>query len=44
MALLPMRLVPPCELHAFHDCSHWAMVKRRADFESVALAFLLRNS
>jgi len=42
MALLPMRLIPRCELHTFYDCGHWAMIERKAEFESVALSFLLR--
>ena len=44
MALLPMRLIPRCELHTFYDCGHWAMIERKAEFESVALSFLLRDS
>lgn len=43
MALLPMRLMPRCELHTFHDCGHWVMMERKAEFEEVVLAFLKRN-
>lgn len=43
MALIPLRLVPKCELHIFYDCGHWAMIERKAEFESVALAFLKRH-
>lgn len=40
--LLPMRLIKRCELHVFPDCGHWAMIERKAEFESVVLSFLLR--
>jgi 2-hydroxy-6-oxonona-2,4-dienedioate hydrolase len=42
MALVPMRLIPRCELHVLYDCGHWAMIERRAEFESTVLAFLAR--
>jgi pimeloyl-ACP methyl ester carboxylesterase len=42
-ALIPMRLIPKCELHVFYDCGHWAMIERQAEFESVVLSFLLRS-
>jgi len=41
-ALMPMRLIPKCELHTFYDCGHWAMIERKAEFESVVLAFFKR--
>lgn len=41
-AILPMRLIPKCELHVFYDCGHWAMIERKREFESVVLAFLRR--
>ncbi|MBS0377974.1 MAG: alpha/beta fold hydrolase [Proteobacteria bacterium] len=41
-ALLPMRLIPRCELHVFPNCGHWAMIERREEFQSVALEFLSR--
>ncbi|HSB96294.1 MAG TPA: alpha/beta fold hydrolase, partial [Spongiibacteraceae bacterium] len=41
-AILPMRLIPKCELHVFYDCGHWAMIERKHEFESVVLAFLRR--
>ena len=41
--LVPMRLIPKCEIHTFYDCGHWAMIERKEQFESVVLAFLLRN-
>lgn len=42
-AILPMRLIPKCELHIFYDCGHWAMIERKKEFESVVLAFLQRD-
>lgn len=42
-ALLPMRLIPKCELHVFYDCGHWAMIERKAEFDSVVLSFLTRD-
>ena len=44
MGLLPMRLIPRCEMHTFYDCGHWAMIERKKEFESAALAFLLREA
>ncbi len=43
MALLPMRLIPKCELHVFYNCGHWAMIERKAEFESTVLAFFNRD-
>jgi pimeloyl-ACP methyl ester carboxylesterase len=40
--LLPLRVVRNCEVHVFPDCGHWVMIERRAEFERVALEFLLR--
>ncbi len=42
-SLMPMRLIPNCELHVFHNCGHWAMIERKAEFENVVLAYLLRD-
>lgn len=42
-AILPMRLIPKCELHTFYDCGHWVMIERQGEFESVALAFFRRG-
>ncbi len=42
-AIAPMRLIPRCELHVFPDCGHWAMLERKAEFESVVLSYLLRD-
>ena len=42
-AILPMRIIPKCELHTFHDCGHWVMIERKQEFESVALAFFQRD-
>lgn len=41
-ALLPMRMIQKCELHVFPNCGHWAMIERKAEFESTTLAFLSR--
>ena len=43
MALLPMRIIPRCELHVFPDCGHWVMIERKAEFENVVLGFLRRG-
>lgn len=40
MALVPLRLIPKCELHVLYDCGHWVMIERRAEFERTVLAFL----
>lgn len=39
-ALLPLRLIPKCELRTFYDCGHWTMIKRKEEFESAVVAFL----
>ena len=41
--ILPMRIIPKCELHTFHDCGHWVMIERKLEFESVTLAFFQRS-
>ncbi|WP_101759949.1 alpha/beta fold hydrolase [Oceanicoccus sp. KOV_DT_Chl] len=41
IALLPMRIIPNCELHIFPDCGHWAMIECKQSFERVVSAFLL---
>jgi pimeloyl-ACP methyl ester carboxylesterase len=40
MALVPMRLIPKCELHVFYDCGHWVMIERKEEFERTVQAFL----
>lgn len=42
-SILPMRVIPKCELHVFYDCGHWAMIERQKEFESVVLAFMQRR-
>jgi 2-hydroxy-6-oxonona-2,4-dienedioate hydrolase len=42
-ALIPLRMIPRCELHVFHDCGHWAMIERKEEFESTVLSFLRRD-
>jgi 2-hydroxy-6-oxonona-2,4-dienedioate hydrolase len=41
-AFVAMRMIPNAELHVFPKCGHWAMIERKAEFESVVLAFLGR--
>lgn len=43
-ALLPMRAIRKAELHVFPDCGHWAMIERKAAFESVVLSFLSQTA
>jgi len=43
LAILPMRIIPRAELHTFYNCGHWAMIERKAEFENVVLAFLMRG-
>jgi pimeloyl-ACP methyl ester carboxylesterase len=43
MSIVPMRIIPKCELHVFYDCGHWVMVERKEEFESVALSFFTRH-
>lgn len=42
-SLLPMRLIPTCELHVFHNCGHWAMIERKDEFEQTVIPYLLRD-
>lgn len=42
-AILPMRMIPKCELHVFPQCGHWVMIERKAEFENVVLAFFQRG-
>ena len=39
-ALVPMRIIPNCELHVFPQCGHWTMIEQKAGFEAVVGAFL----
>lgn len=41
-AMMPMRLIPNCELHVFPNCGHWAMIEQKAAFEQVVTGFLTR--
>ena len=43
MALLPMRLIPNCQLHVFPNCGHWVMIEQKDQFEAAVLAFLEAN-
>ena len=42
MSIIPMRTIPNAELHVFPNCGHWAMIERKAEFESTVLAYLAR--
>lgn len=42
-AMIPMRIIPNCELHVFPNCGHWAMIERRDAFQSTTLEFLKRG-
>jgi len=41
--LVPMRVIPKCEVHVFYDCGHWVMIERKQEWESAVLSFLLRD-
>jgi pimeloyl-ACP methyl ester carboxylesterase len=41
-AFVALRMIPNAELHVFPKCGHWAMIERKAEFESVVLGFLTR--
>jgi 2-hydroxy-6-oxonona-2,4-dienedioate hydrolase len=41
-AFIAMRLIPLCELLVLPNCGHWAMIERKAEFESAVMAFLTR--
>lgn len=43
MALVPMRVIKNAELHVFPNCGHWTMLERKAEFESVTMAFFTRD-
>lgn len=40
ISLLPMRLIPNCELHVFPNCGHWAMIECKDRFERLVDAFI----
>jgi 2-hydroxy-6-oxonona-2,4-dienedioate hydrolase len=42
-AILPMRMIPKCELHSFPNCGHWVMIERKAEFENIVQAFFRRG-
>lgn len=42
-AMHPLQQLPQVELHCFARCGHWTMIERKAEFERVALEFLLRD-
>jgi 2-hydroxy-6-oxonona-2,4-dienedioate hydrolase len=43
-ALMPMRLIPKCELHVFPNCGHWVMIEQKHAFETLVRAFLQRDA
>lgn len=42
-AIVPMRIIPNCELHVFPNCGHWTMIEQKSAFEAVVGAFLTRD-
>ena len=40
--LIPMRLIPNCEVLILPKCGHWSMIEQKEAFESSVLAFLRR--
>ena len=40
--LIPMRLIPNCEVLILPKCGHWSMIEQKEAFESSVLAFLKR--
>ena len=38
-AIVPMRIIPDCQLHVFPKCGHWTMIEQKAAFEAVVGAF-----
>jgi 2-hydroxy-6-oxonona-2,4-dienedioate hydrolase len=43
ICLIPMRLIPNCELHIFPKCGHWAMIECKEQFESLVIGFISLN-
>ena len=39
ISLIPMRLIPNCELHVFPQCGHWAMIECKERFEALVQDF-----
>lgn len=40
ICLIPMRLIPNCEVHIFPNCGHWSMIERKDEFETLVSGFL----
>ena len=40
ISLIPMRLIPNCELHVFPNCGHWAMIECKDQFEALVMSFI----
>ena len=43
IGLIPMRIIPNCELHVFPRCGHWAMIEKKHEFETLVMSFLQRE-
>lgn len=43
-ALVALKVIPRAQLHVFGRCGHWAQVERFAEFNRLALAFLLDDN
>ena len=43
ICFMPMRLIPNCALHIFPKCGHWAMIERKAEFETLVMGFMSLN-
>ncbi len=43
ICLIPMRLIPNCEVHIFPKCGHWAMIECKDKFETLVMGFMSLN-
>lgn len=39
-AILPMQIIPDCQVHIFPRCGHWVMIEAKEEFEAATMAFL----
>jgi 4,5:9,10-diseco-3-hydroxy-5,9,17-trioxoandrosta-1(10),2-diene-4-oate hydrolase len=39
-ALVPLKLLPDCQLHVFSRCGHWAQLEKFGEFNALTAAFL----
>lgn len=42
-ALIPLQVIPNCQLHVFPRCGHWVMIEAKEAFEAVTMAFLRQS-